>query len=739
MPLVEGESLRARLDRERQLPVAEAIRIAVAVASALDYAHRHGVIHRDLKPDNILLHDGEPLVADFGIALAVSRAGGARVTQTGIALGTPQYMSPEQAAADRVIDGRSDIYALGAMLYEMLTGDPPHTGSTMQAVIARVLTEQPRSARATRASIPEHVSDAIDRALAKMPADRFDTAQQFAQALEAGNVSVSSGQHRPGGGTARSRRWTPVFLAAGALALVVGTAAAMWLWARSRSVADTRVVRVLMKALPDAVEPASITPDGKNLLYVGMSQGKRMVFVRPVDGFRATPIAGTEGALRPFSSPDGGQVGFFTTDDKLRRVALEGGTPSVLSPAFRLGNASWAGPNGGVVVTDFNQLGVLTWVRASGGTMKPLTALNTAKAETAHFAPLVLPDGRSVIFNVQYETHGTELRVGQFAFVSIDDASNAAARHVELGIRGRRAVGFVDGWLFYIGEDPTVLMAARLDITSRRIDGAPVVALQDPSGVQGVHLSQSGTLVYSHQSSSENEAMIVDAAGTAKPLPAMSHGPYMNPRLSPDGQRLAIQGTSPEGSDLWIHDLQTGTATRLTNSGSAISPAWSSDGKRVIWSTELEGGHAFKAVVKERFDNYMPALSPDGRWLAYVSTSSGKHEIYVQPYPGPGTPVQVSQDGGTEPAWARDGRSLFYRNGNQLLAATINTSSSFAVTEPRLLFRHTFDGEMPHTNFVPTADGRFIMISAGAEPDMVIVVNWLAEFRARIRERAARQ
>ncbi|MEP6989370.1 MAG: serine/threonine-protein kinase, partial [bacterium] len=229
MPLVEGESLRARLERERQLPVGEAVRIAIAVAGALDYAHRHGVIHRDLKPENILLHDGEPLVADFGIALAVSRAGGERVTQTGMSLGTPQYMSPEQASAERTIDGRSDIYALGAVLYEMLVGEPPHTGHTMQAVIARVMTETPRAVRSTRASIPEHVAVATERALAKLPADRFDTAQQFAVALAAGPMDVVSGGYAPPPARAAVQRLAaPALLALAALAIAVASAASAW-------------------------------------------------------------------------------------------------------------------------------------------------------------------------------------------------------------------------------------------------------------------------------------------------------------------------------------------------------------------------------------------------------------------------------------------------------------------------------------------------------------------------------
>jgi len=336
MPLVTGETLRARLERERQLPIAEAVRIAREVASALDYAHRQNVIHRDIKPENILLHDGQAIVADFGIALAVQSAGGQRMTQTGLSLGTPQYMSPEQAMGERTIDARSDVYALGAVLYEMLAGDAPFTGGSVQAIIAkvlrerptalytlrdtvpahveqvvitRVLTETPRSVRDTRASIPAYVATAIDRSLAKMPADRCDSAQQFAQVL----------------------------LALGAVAFVAVTSVGMSLWWRSRSVVDASVVRLVVKALPDALEPASITPDGRNLVYVGLSQGKRMVFVRPIDDFRAEPIAGTEDALHPFVSPDGQWIGYFATDDKMRRVAIRNGAPTVIASVFRFG------------------------------------------------------------------------------------------------------------------------------------------------------------------------------------------------------------------------------------------------------------------------------------------------------------------------------------------------------------------------------------------------------------------
>src|SRR3954467_2937565 len=193
MPFVEGESLRARLEREKQLPVDEAIHISTSVASALDYAHRHGVIHRDLKPENILMHEGQPLIADFGIALAVSNAGGARVTQTGLSLGTPQYMSPEQATGDRVIDGRTDIYSLAAMTYEMLTGEPPHTGTTAQSIIAKLMTEDVRPLTVLRRNVPEHVDAAVRHGLEKLAADRFATAGDFALALTGARPFTMSG------------------------------------------------------------------------------------------------------------------------------------------------------------------------------------------------------------------------------------------------------------------------------------------------------------------------------------------------------------------------------------------------------------------------------------------------------------------------------------------------------------------------------------------------------------------
>ena len=248
MPFVEGESLRARLDREKQLPVDEAVRIAIAIAGALEYAHGHGVIHRDLKPENILVQAGQPVLADFGIALAVANAGGNRITQTGLSLGTPQYMSPEQAMGDRVVDGRTDIYSLGAVLYELLVGDPPHTGSTAQAVIAKLLTEPVKPVAGIRATVPEHVEHAVERALAKLPADRWTTARAFAEALQgstdASTLSAAAVARRTRENPAAPRRlpWAQLWAAAFGVAALAG----IWGWARRPARAAEDVVRITL-------------------------------------------------------------------------------------------------------------------------------------------------------------------------------------------------------------------------------------------------------------------------------------------------------------------------------------------------------------------------------------------------------------------------------------------------------------------------------------------------------------
>ncbi|MEP6906079.1 MAG: protein kinase, partial [Gemmatimonadales bacterium] len=381
MPFVEGESLRARLEREKQLPIDESIRIAVAVANALEYAHSHGVIHRDLKPENILLQAGQPVIADFGIALAVSKAGGNRITQTGLSLGTPQYMSPEQATGDRVIDGRSDIYSLGAVTYEMLTGEAPHTGSTSQAIIARVLTERPRSMRSTRAAIPEHVEAAVMHALEKIPADRFSTAREFSEALLGRGTAGTTGFFATAHGGARrgatlpwrARLRDPVILAFAGFAAAMAALAMLALISGRRSGAapSSRVVRFVFAA-PDSSRPyanypwpAAVSPDGSTVVYSVSRSGSVTLYALRTDQLEARPIPGTSDAYEPLFSPDGQWIA-FGAGNKLRKVRLDGSAPITIADAAAANGADWTTHDELVIGSEGNKRG-LTRVSASGG------------------------------------------------------------------------------------------------------------------------------------------------------------------------------------------------------------------------------------------------------------------------------------------------------------------------------------------------------------------------------------
>jgi serine/threonine-protein kinase len=350
MPYVEGESLRDRLTREKQLPVDEAVRIAREVADALDYAHRHGVIHRDIKPENILLHDGRALVADFGIALAVSRSdGGTRMTETGMSLGTPHYMSPEQAMGEREITAKSDLYALGCVLYEMLTGEPPFTGPTAQAIIARVMTVEPRSLTLQRKTIPPHVEAAVITALAKLPADRFGTAAQFAEALgRPGIATVATGATRPLGAAGRpaTPRQRAVAVAPWALAVLALAGAAWgWLGRPPRQGASWQYITFGEGLVPTTLFPSlALSPDGASLVVRDDIQNGRL-WIKRRGELRAVAVPGTERSNHPVFSPDGEWVAFIA-DGRLRKVRPGEGAAITLadSAAGPFGGATWLGP-----------------------------------------------------------------------------------------------------------------------------------------------------------------------------------------------------------------------------------------------------------------------------------------------------------------------------------------------------------------------------------------------------------
>src|SRR6478735_6883697 len=499
MPYIEGETLRAKLDRETQFGVDEAVKLTSAVADALDYAHRHGVIHRDIKPENILLHDGRPMVADFGIALALSAAAGGRMTETGMSLGTPHYMSPEQATADKEITGRSDIYSLASMLYEMLTGNPPHTGATAQQIIMKIIAEPVAPVTQYRKSVPPNVADAVAQALEKLPADRFATAAEFALALR--DVSYHGTGTGPRGTTrlpvprlaAAGRDWR---LWAGAAALVI-IAAAAGRWSGKSGRPHALVARFTLEVdstrwvtrLP--VNALALSPDGQTIVYVGSGAngGQTQLYTRRLDESVSRPVPGTEGATIPVFSPGGGALsyvgpgGIFVLD-----VPLTGGasSPVVNGKAQALSTTLWADdrtllnsdPSGGITRTTLD------------GRSESVAVPDRSAGEQNLFLEAILPGGKTVLV---IPSKGLGI-IG--AVVAIDVRTGARTQVLDGPVNG---VWYADGCLIW-GELTGTLRAAPFDVAHLRLSGTAITVAegvqQQIGGGPQAAVSPTGSLVY---------------------------------------------------------------------------------------------------------------------------------------------------------------------------------------------------------------------------------------------------
>src|SRR5688500_1648062 len=583
MPFVEGESLRDRLDRERQLPIDDALRIIRAVARALDYAHRHGVIHRDIKPENILLHDGRAVVADFGIALAAGSVGATRITETGMSLGTPHYMSPEQAMGERSITARSDVFSLGCVLYELLVGEPPFTGPTAQAIVARVMTETPRSIVAQRHTVPAHVDAAARRALEKLPADRFQSAAEFAHALAVPDVTGSGAY---ASATAASRTWRGrvariapwVVAAALAIALVV-----------DRTSATAPVigsgpcqfgVELSQGLTPPRVPSVLLSRDGTRLVYPAWAGGQLQLFTQRIGELEATAIPGTEGAERAFLSPDARWVA-FSRQGKLLKMPIAGGTP------IALGTSQWSGgdwwTDGRIVFTRSYQEGL--WeVSETGGDERMLTRPDTSRGELGHWWPQVLPDGNRILF--------TAYRGGAGVESTIEILDRRTKRRTVLVRDALCARYLPSGHLVYARNE--TLFAVRLDLDAEKVTGNAIpivesVATADGEGYAAYDFAPNGTFAHMPTSSyrADIELSFVDRRGVSRPaLPDRAR--YDNPRLSPDGTRIAVD-VSPKGgnADIWVFPVGSNRGTRITDAPSKDwMPQWTPDGRELVFMHE---------------------------------------------------------------------------------------------------------------------------------------------------------
>jgi len=793
MPLITGETLRARLAREKQLPVDDAVRIAREVADALGYAHELGVIHRDIKPENILLQGGHASVADFGIALAVQQAGGQRMTQTGLSLGTPQYMSPEQAMGERTIDARSDLYALAAVTYEMLVGEAPFTGPTVQTILARVMTEEPRPLVAQRKAIPDHVEYAVMRALEKLPADRWGSAREFADALQGTTVpsrgTTAASRQR---GTARAgaswnaRLRDPLVLTLFGVAVVSVVLAVLARRSAPRDNADivrfTIPARLSERANSLGLSTLAISPDGRALVYMGLGDNQRQqLMLRTLDDITARPLAETADATNPVFSPDGKWVAFVRSN-QIFKVGIDGSRPQLLAPALgRFAGMSWSST--GVIVASTNT--GLVAIPETGGQPRELVKPARAAGAIYLLAPVVVDDAGAVLYSTSTNTSAATYKIAM--------ASLKTGEHVVFDLTGAQPLGIADGILTYL-TSAGVIMGVPFDLRKRKVTGTPVqlvsdVAINNSTGLGRASLARNGTLFYQSGTQSA-QVMTVGSDGAARVLLAEPRE-YAFPRLSPDGRRLTIAVGESDRRDVWLFDLASQTMTRLTSEGATNDrPEWSPDGSRVlyrserdrsgIWSrpadlsadaTLLIGGPKIDVwegvmssdmrhvvyqldtagadiyyrgltgdttphVVSNNFKalEVMPRLSPDGRWVAFTTDESGRQEVVVQPFPGPGGRVQVSAGGGSEPVWSRDGKKLFYRGDGHLMAARLASGAGFAVAARDTLFADTFQfAPNPHANYDVMADGaHFIFLKASSEGNMIVVANWKAFMKARM-------
>jgi len=740
MPFVEGESLRARLTREKQLPVDDAVRIAREVADALDYAHRHGVIHRDIKPENILLHDARALVADFGIALAAARSeGGTRMTETGMSLGTPAYMSPEQAMGEREITAKSDVYALGCVTYEMLTGEPPFTGPTAQAIIARVMTEEPRSLTLQRKTIPSHVEAAVTTALAKLPADRFATAAQFAEALARPGVRtvvLPGGRAAAGASPRMTLRARALAAVPWVLALLLAVAGAAWAWREQASRGGTtwRYIAFGPELTPATTRlPLALSPDGSALAIVENTPNGR-IWLKRRGALRPTPIPGTENGAFPTFSPDGQWLAFLD-GPRLKKVRLaEGGPVTLVDSVDQVqGGVAWLDDNTLIYPGPGLQGLALIRIGADGGASTLVLKDKTLAGFGTGF-PYGLPGARGVLFTVcssgcvGLSLHVLDLRTGRHR-VLLNDAAGGILLPGDL--------------LLYVRRDGTGLVAPfDLDKLTLTAPGVPVLeGVPVTNGAARLTASQTGILVYEQGATANDiQPVRVSRQGTVSPIDTAWHGPFNSFAVSPDGRRVAVGvGLEVGKLDIWIKQLDRGTFTRLTFGGMNRRPAWSPDGRtvafihdtgttsvvyqravdgstpqhplarlgrqvqEVTWSPDARwlvlrtdngaagagdiigvrtsGDTTPVPLVADQFTEIHPTISPDGHWIAYTSDESGTQEVYVRAFPATAAGRwQVSNGGGFQPRWSPDGRELYFGSGDRLMAAEIRAAKGFEVT-----------------------------------------------------------
>ncbi|MHC4538464.1 MAG: protein kinase domain-containing protein [Planctomycetota bacterium] len=778
---VPGQTLAERIAK-KPLKLEEALSIALQIAEAVAAAHEHDVIHRDLKPGNIkITPEGKVKVLDFGLAKAVGGEATdqqSTVTEPGRVIGTPAYMSPEQARG-KPTDKRSDIWSFGCVLYEMLTATVPFKGETISDTLANILDRDP-DWQALPQSIPPNIRSLLRHHIG-------DARIEITETLSSLTASVATVERTQPAGLRR-------LIAAIACLVFVAVAASLVTWNLKRpsplSQDQTRfVIRPMTTLGVRAVvyhHALAISPDGKYLAYVDEGEaGGRRLYLRDMDDIQARALPGTEGAISPFFSPDGEWIGFYDYAKKeLEKIAVTGGTPTTLCKAQSFGGGSW-GPDDTIIFAR-ERHGLRRYTPS--GEMEQLTIPDANQSEWGHIYPQVLPGGDAVLFtNRRGDKSRMEvllLETGQRRILLEDGTT---VRYVPTG------------HLVFVRNK--TLYAVPFDLAKLKAKGTALPILESVRvgwGSGQYAFSENGTLVYVPAPSDKRSLVWVDRRGTVEPVGAPPR-PYTSVRISPDGNRLAVTISHEKDiiwdEDIWIFDKARLTLRQLTFDRRSYGGMWMLDGERVIftftpedwtlsvpmrtladgsgkaeplaeakqliekgrlrgWSTRclspdgkyllggwnsiavlpLDGeGDPWPFITMAHFQR-RPRFSPDGRWVAYDSTETGPEEVYVRPFPEPGGITKISTEGGYEPIWSRDGKELFYRCGDKMMAVTIETEPEFKAGTPQELFKGQFQGTTSHIglSYDIAPDGRFIMIQEdeeSAKTRINVVLNWFEELK----------